>query len=151
MQPHSSTRLSDAERMACATTAAFLRSVLGLRPMSLGVAALSFAGLYLCSGATVTLLFLGCFLATVPVLYLLFRVELDAGLFERLAAPEAGEEPLPSMDLALLKLGLLKAVAPRPLDDRLRGTRRLALRTLSLIAAQLVVLCVAVIVVASMK
>jgi hypothetical protein len=131
------------------TTAALLRSVLALRPLSIGAAAMSLLGIF-CGGhdAFVPGLLTGCVLMTVPVFYLMFRVDLDARLFENLAAHDGMNDALASMDQALKALGLVKKIQSRSLDDRVSGARRLVMRTLAATGLQLVLLFSAAIAIA---
>lgn len=138
--------INNAECMLASVTSAFLRSVLGLRVLSLGAAAISVLGLY--AGAYGTFAWAACILVTVPVLYLMFRVELDAHLFERLAGQAAMSDALTWMDQALKTLGLLKETSPRPLEERVRGARRLAMQALAAVGLQLALLCAAAVVMA---
>ncbi|HSD36188.1 MAG TPA: hypothetical protein VLC92_01700 [Rhodocyclaceae bacterium] len=127
--------------MLASTTAALLRAVLGLRPASLVATATSLLGLYL--GAAATALLLACVLLLLPVLYLMLRIELDARLFEQLAAQTSPSETLEPMDRALQALGLVSNPVARPLEARVQGTRRLIMRALVAVGLQLALLCAA--------
>jgi hypothetical protein len=66
-------------------------------------------------------------LALLPALYLGLRLEIDRGLFQRLAdAQDANGDDLASLDRALEELGWKKGEAPpRPLATRVAGIVRL--------------------------
>lgn len=83
-------------------------------------------------------------LAVLPALYLGTRLELDRGLFRRLAdAGDAGGE-LADLDRAMAELGLAAKVGTeRPLAHRAGGVFRLAQRLGALVAMQVLVLLAA--------
>ncbi len=118
---------------ACASTAG---------PLGLGCAALAIVALLLPAPGMPTPLLMGV-LAAVPVERgLALRLRFDAGLFEDLAHTTV---PLPraltSLDQALQAMGLRRAApAPRALEDRARGARRLALWHAGCVALQCLVL-----------
>jgi hypothetical protein len=81
-------------------------------------------------------------------LYFAFRVGFDAALFRRLAT-EPGPAGLEALDASLEELGLRPAAAgarpigARPIDDRIRGARKLLRRQALCLALQLATIIVA--------
>ncbi len=84
-------------------------------------------------------------LAALPALYLGVRLELDRGLFRRLAeAGDAGGDGLADLDRAMAELGLAaRGGASRSLADRTGGVFRLARRLGGVVGAQVVALLAA--------
>jgi len=65
-------------------------------------------------------------LAVLPALYLAVRLEIDRGLFQRLAdARDVNGDYLAALDRALVELGWKEEGATRPLAARVAGTLRL--------------------------
>lgn len=78
-------------------------------------------------------------LAVLPALYLGARLELDRGLFQRLAdTQDAGDDSLAALDQALAGLGWkVTDGSSRPLADRVGGVGRLAKRLGGLVTVQI--------------
>ena len=127
-----------AEHIAAATSAAFLHSVAGLRPVALGVAFMSAAAVWLGGMGIAASLFVASLLTSLPVLYLSFRVRFDAQLFDVLACDKEPVAQLSALDSALVSLGLIAKASPRSLVGRVLGARRLARRALIAHGIQLV-------------
>jgi hypothetical protein len=83
-------------------------------------------------------------LAALPALYLDVRLELDRGLFQRLADTGAASgDDLAALDRAMVELGLVAGGgATRTLADRASGVFRLARRLGGLVGVQVVLLLV---------
>jgi hypothetical protein len=76
-------------------------------------------------------------------LYFAFRVGFDAALFRQLATGPA-LTGLDALDASLTRLGLRPgAASPRPLDDRIRGARKLLRRQALCLVLQLATMVVA--------
>lgn len=80
-------------------------------------------------------------LAVLPALYLGTRLELDRGLFRRLAdAGDIGDDELTSLDRAMVELGLVTTSgASRSLADRAGGVFRLMRQLGAVVGMQVVV------------
>ncbi len=81
-------------------------------------------------------------LAVLPALYLAARLEIDRGLFQRLAdAQDVNGDDLAALDRALVELGWkAEAGATRPLAARVAGTLRLVKGLAGVVAGQWLVL-----------
>lgn len=81
-------------------------------------------------------------LALLPALYLGLRLEIDRGLFQRLAdAQDANGDDLAALDRALEELGWKKGEAPpRPLAERVAGTVKLMRTMGGILGVQLVLI-----------
>lgn len=81
-------------------------------------------------------------LIVLAVLYLAVRLEIDRGLFQRLAATQdANGDDLAALDRALVELGWRAGEgATRPLAARVAGVVRLVIWQGGLVAAQLVLI-----------
>jgi len=81
-------------------------------------------------------------LAALPALYLGVRLELDRGLFQRLAdARDASGDDLAGLDRAMVELGLVAGGgASRSLADRAGGLFRLTRRLGEVVGAQMVLM-----------
>jgi hypothetical protein len=115
---------------------------------SLVLTALAFSGTWLYGPASSVFQQLLVSLATLmllPVLYLGLRLEIDRGLFQRLAqAQDSLPQDLDSLDTALAELGWKPTPAqPRPLADRVAGLARLTKGLGGLVVAQLLMLILA--------
>lgn len=125
------------ERTLCATTGHLL-SATARCAGGLGAACALLAALLLALQGTTGLVALLA-LALVPVERVLaLRLHFDAGLFRDLARdPHGGRPVLASLDQALQRLRLRKPSAlPRPLGDRIEGSRRLVAWHVAVAAAQ---------------
>lgn len=133
------------DRADCAVLAALLAGQGALARWSLWLSALSLAALCLgpATGGS-ALLLAAVALLGLPERYLAFRLRLDRRLFDALAAGRIAD--LSTLDRALAHAGLRAAPAdaPRPLDDRLSGTRRLLRRHAGVVALQSLLLIAAV-------
>lgn len=76
-------------------------------------------------------------LAVLPALYLAVRLEIDRGLFQRLAdARDVNGDDLAALDRALVELGWKEEGATRPLAARVAGTLRLMKRLAGFVVGQ---------------
>lgn len=76
-------------------------------------------------------------LAVLPTLYLAAHLEIDRGLFQRLAdAQDVNGDDLAALDRALVELGWKEEGATRPLAARVAGTLRLMKRLAAIVAGQ---------------
>lgn len=76
-------------------------------------------------------------LAVLPTLYLAARLEIDRGLFQRLAdAQDVNGDDLAALDRALVELGWKEEGATRPLAARVAGTLRLLKGLAGVVAGQ---------------
>lgn len=84
-------------------------------------------------------------LLTLPALYFGVRLELDRGLFQRLAErPPSSGEDLAELDRALSELGFIaKSTDHRTLVDRIGGTLRLLRRLGGVVIVQIMLLLLA--------
>lgn len=80
-------------------------------------------------------------LASLPALHLAVRLELDRGLFQRLAdTGDIGDDELTSLDRAMVELGLVTTSgASRSLADRAGGVFRLMRQLGAVVGMQVVV------------
>ena len=124
------TALYHNDRALCAATARLLEASGRISAWGLGVTVVSMVVLAL-TGRSLPLVswlgFAAVVLLGLPERYLAFRLRLDAGLFNDLAAQNTPS--LAALDNALQCLGLRKAPdAPRTLQDRVLGARQLLQR-----------------------
>ena len=124
------TALDNNDRALCAATARLLEASGRISAWGLGVTVVSMVVLAL-TGRSLPLVswlgFAAVVLLGVAERYLAFRLRLDAGLFNDLAAQNTPS--LAALDNALQCLGLRKAPdAPRTLQDRVLGARQLLQR-----------------------
>lgn len=131
-------QLEAADRAHCAALSAWLKALAPLSGWSLLLAAVAIvvlAGVGAAQGAPAQAAWAASGLAALPAVYLAVRVRFDAALFDALAD---GRLPALSMlDDALAGLGLRRAPSgPRPLDERIAGTRGLVRRLLAAVAVQ---------------
>ena len=122
--------LNDNDRALCAATARMLQASATISAWGLGLAAIGMVVLAL-TGRSLPLVswlgFAAVALLGLPERYLAFRLQLDAGLFNDLAAQNTPS--LVALDQALQRLGLRKAPdEPRTLQDRVLGCRQLLQR-----------------------
>lgn len=76
-------------------------------------------------------------LAVLPTLYLAARLEIDRGLFQRLAdAQDVNGDDLAALDRALVELGWKEEGATRPLAARVAGRLRLVKGLAGVVAGQ---------------
>ncbi|MFT4266971.1 MAG: hypothetical protein QM586_07095 [Xenophilus sp.] len=137
--------LDTQDRADCAVLAALLAGQGALARWSLWLSALSLATLCLgpATGSSALLLAAAALLG-LPERYLVFRLRLDQRLFDALATGRIPD--LQTLDRSLAQTGLRAASAnePRPLDNRLHGTRRLLRRHAGIVALQSLLLIAAV-------
>ena len=111
------------------------------RLLALAALACGLFALHLLTGATslpVRALAALAALAVLPTLYLAARLEIDRGLFQRLAdAQDVNGDDLADLDRALLELGWkAEEGATRPLAARVAGTLRLVKGLAGVVAGQ---------------
>lgn len=132
------TALDHNDRALCAATARLLEASGRISAWGLGVTVVGMVVLAL-TGRSLPLVswlgFAAVVLLGLPERYLAFRLRLDAGLFNDLAAQNMPS--LAALDNALQCLGLRKATdAPRTLQDRVLGARQLLQRHAIVVVCQ---------------
>jgi hypothetical protein len=117
--------LDAADRARCATMSRWLDASSVLGTLALGCVAVAAIGSLVGAWRGEIVGFALLVLALTPLeRYLALRLRFDAGLFAELADGRIAD--LAALDAGLVMLGVRKSAhAPRTLDDRLRGARRL--------------------------
>ena len=132
--------MTDSERATCASLAALLRAAAVLAAWGFAltcIAALVLALTLRSLSSTATVGFGAVAVLGALERYFAFRLRLDQALFADLARGAIAS--LDALDTALDRLGLRNAEAskaPRPLDDRVQGTRQLMQRHAIVVACQ---------------
>lgn len=123
-----STPLDEAERALCAATAAALRAQRTLAAWSLGADVLAAAWLLAGAAPGVAAALAGVLVLALGERVHAWRLRFDEALFSALAGGRIATWA--ALDDSLHALGLRRAAAgpPRPLAERVQGTRRLLLR-----------------------